>query len=132
MQTGTVFVRACALKLEGNWQKHGSYIELLESATFKVSGECQLKGGEDPYVGHFVVGLAKHHNMGKVKTELSPPDEENEEDFTNHLPGIMTPIALGLCDDEYVKFSLTSAEPYWKMQKGLIIYGVTFTPMEMV
>ncbi|KAL1818032.1 hypothetical protein ACET3Z_020606 [Daucus carota] len=61
--------------------------------------------------------------MGKVKTELSPPDEENEEDFTNHLPGIMTTIDLGLCDDEYVKFSLTSAEPYWKMQKGLIIYG---------
>lgn len=109
----------------------GTYIELLESSTFKVSGECQLKGGEDPFVGHFVVGLSKHHNMGKVKTEKSPPEEESEEDLTDHSSGMMVPIAMGVCDDEYVQFSLTSAEPYWKLQKGLIIYGVTFTPVKM-
>ena len=73
----------------------GTYIELLESTDFKVSGECQLKAGEDPYVGHFMVGLAKDHNMGKVKAAKSPPHEESEEDFTCHLPGIMTPIARG-------------------------------------
>ncbi|KAL1818028.1 hypothetical protein ACET3Z_020602 [Daucus carota] len=95
LKNGTEYVRACALQLEGNWQKHGTYIELLESTDFKVSGECQLRAGEDPYVGHFVVGLAKHHSMGKVKTEKSPPYEESEEDFTCHLPGIMTPIARG-------------------------------------
>lgn len=109
----------------------GSYIELLESSAFKVSGECQLRAGEDPYVGHFVVGLSKHHNMGKVKIVKSPPEEDSEEDLTCHLSEQMVPIAMGLCDDEYVKFSLTSAEPYWKQQKGLIIYGVTFTPVKM-
>ncbi|WOH03152.1 hypothetical protein DCAR_0522546 [Daucus carota subsp. sativus] len=109
---------------------YGTYIELLESTDFKVSGECQLKAGEDPYVGHFMVGLAKDHNMGKVKAAKSPPHEESEEDFTCHKPGTMKPIALGLCDGN-VKFCLTSCdEPYWKKQKGLIIYGVTFTPMK--
>ena len=77
-----------------------------------------------------MVGLAKDHNMGKVKAAKSPPHEESEEDFTCHKPGTMKPIALGLCDGN-VKFCLTSCdEPYWKKQKGLIIYGVTFTPMK--
>lgn len=77
-----------------------------------------------------MVGLSKNHNMGKVRTEKCPPEEDGEEDLTNHASGIMVPIAMGLCDDEYVKFSLTNAgEP--TPQKGLIIYGVTFTPVEM-
>ncbi|KAK1353698.1 hypothetical protein POM88_052063 [Heracleum sosnowskyi] len=131
LQHGTVFVRPRDLQLEGNWMKQDTFIELLESFKFKVSGKCQLRRGEGPYVGHFVVGLSKDHNMGKLKIKKSPPEEEFEEDLTGHSSGMMIPIAMGICDDEYVQFSLTSAEHHWKLQKGLIIYGVTFTPVKM-
>ncbi|KAL1818029.1 uncharacterized protein LOC108220115 [Daucus carota subsp. sativus] len=130
LKNGTEYLKASALQLEGNWKNHGTYIELYESSQFKVSGECELKAEEGPYVGHFLVGLARDHNMGKVKTKKSPFEEENEEDWTNHAPGMLAPISMGICDDEYVKFSLASAEPYWKMQKGLNIYGVVFTPLK--
>lgn len=76
-----------------------------------------------------MVGVAKHHNMGKVKTEMIPPKEESEYDLTDHSSGKIVAIKMGVCVGKDVKFSLTSAEPYWKLQKGLIIYGVTFTPV---
>ncbi|KAK1353707.1 hypothetical protein POM88_052072 [Heracleum sosnowskyi] len=39
LQHGTVFVRPRDLQLEGNWIKQDTFIELLESFKFKVSGK---------------------------------------------------------------------------------------------
>ncbi|WOG86172.1 hypothetical protein DCAR_0205373 [Daucus carota subsp. sativus] len=126
---GVLYLKASNLKLEGNWNKHGTYAELLESSIFKVSGQCGLQG--HMYVGHVVIGLTRCHAMGKVKIEASSPKQESEEDLTSNKPGILARLEIGLYGDEHFEFSLTSAEPSGKIQKGLIIYGITLTPVKI-
>ncbi|WOG86171.1 hypothetical protein DCAR_0205372 [Daucus carota subsp. sativus] len=128
-ENGSNFVSASALKFEGNWKENTTYAELLDSCTFKVSGDCRLQGHN--YMAQFVIGLTHHHTIGRVKIETSSPKQESEEDLSNQTSELVKPLLIGLCGDDHVEYSLTSVEPHRKMQKGLIVYGVSFTLVGM-